>query len=64
MNNKLETVCCVCNKVRLANGTWKHKYYSKWYMAKIWLSHGYCPECYIPAMQKIHEWAKSLKEQS
>ena len=45
----MEKVCCVCNRVKMEN-SWV-KRVKRLTMSKP--SHGYCPECYREAMQKV-----------
>lgn len=48
----MEKVCCGCHRVKKQNG-WV-KMVKGQALAK--LSHGYCPECYRKAMQKVMDF--------
>jgi hypothetical protein len=45
----MQTQCCVCLKIKQADGTWKEHH------EKIYASHGYCPACKEIELKKIRK---------
>ncbi|MDH5299060.1 MAG: hypothetical protein OEV91_08575 [Desulfobulbaceae bacterium] len=46
----METICCKCHRAKGERGWIKVRI-----LPQVKMSHGYCPECYRQAMEKLQE---------
>lgn len=62
MENQIIVVCCVCRKVKQADGTYMTQLLAP--DADAGLSHGYCPECAADVFKEIEEIAERRRAQN
>lgn len=61
MDDKLVSICCVCEKIKTKDDNWI-KMKPGYTISKDQLTHGYCPECFEKELQKRHEYTKTEKK--
>lgn len=52
--------CCVCKKIRQADGSWRHQAIPAG--EENYVSHSYCPECFEPIMAEFRSEKKQSAE--